>query len=123
MSATAADTRLRVSDLLRAAWPLHTAKHAAAAAGQSYRTAEGWVAERCTPSASTLFRMAERNDRLRAELLTRLVYLEMERNGGMATHQGGMGSAAPGVLPVAGRQPDAPRQEAHGSRAGLAPEG
>ena len=113
MSASASDTRLRVSDLLRSVWPLHTAKHAAAAAGQSYRTAEGWVSERCTPSASTLFRMAERNDRLRAELLTRLAYLEMERNGGTVAR----------VLPVDGEAAVSPRRKADGSRARVAKEG
>ena len=113
MSASAADTRVCVSDLLKAVWPANTAKHAASAAGQSYRTAEGWISKRCTPSASTLLRMAERNDRLRGELLARLAYMEMERNG----------RTAAGVLPVDGEQADAPRRAAAGSRARVAKEG
>ncbi len=123
MSASAADTRFRVSDLLRAAWPANTAKHAATAAGQSYRTAEGWISERCTPSATALLRMAERNDRLRKELLTRLAYLEMERNGGMATHTRGLGEAQASDLPVAGGVPAAPRKPIAGPRPRVAKEG
>lgn len=113
MSASAADTRFRVSDLMKAAWPANTAKHAATAAGQSYRTAEGWISERCTPSASTLLRMAERNDRLRAELLTRLAYMEMERNGGTQARN----------LPLDGSVSHDARRARDGSRHPLASEG
>ncbi len=102
-----------IACLLRAAWPEHTAKHAARASGLSVRTAQGWMSERFTPSAATLLRMAERNDRLRAELLARLAYMEMERNGGTAA----------GVLPVDGDAPDAPRRKAHGPRTRVATEG
>jgi hypothetical protein len=57
--------------------------------------------------------MAERNDRLRAELLTRLAYLEMERNGGTVAR----------VLPVDGEAAVSPRRKADGSRARVAKEG
>ena len=113
MTASIADTRLRVPELLRAAWPASTAKHAAAASGQSHRTAEGWISERCTPSAVTLFRMAERNDRLRRELLTRLAYMEAKANGG---------TVARGVSLERG-DAAAPGQEADGPRHGVASEG
>lgn len=102
-----------IACLFRAAWPSDTAKHAARASGLSLRTAQGWMSERFTPSAATLLRMADRNDKLRAELITRLAYLEAQRNGGMAA----------GVLPVDGtaahEEGDAPRR----ARARVAPEG
>lgn len=113
MNASVPDTRLRVSELLRAAWPISTAKHAASASGQSYRTAEGWLSERCTPSAMTLFRMAERNDRLRRELLTRLAYMEAERNEGTLA----------GILPVDGSDAHDARRTGDGSRHVVAKEG
>lgn len=72
MSATIQNTRLRVSDLLRTVWPRNAAKHAARAAGASVRTAEAWMAARCSPSADTLLRMARENDALRAEIIRML---------------------------------------------------
>jgi hypothetical protein len=67
MTATVPITRL-----LRSAWPTHTAKHAARASGLSVRTAQAWLAERCTPSAATLLLMAHHNETLRRELIARL---------------------------------------------------
>jgi hypothetical protein len=99
-----------IACLLRSVWPDDTAKHAARAAGMSHRTAQGWMAERFTPSAATLLRMAERNDHLRAELIRRL---QGNPNDGMAQ----------GVLPLARGGPAAPRHAAGGSRSGLASEG
>ncbi len=75
MSATTQNTRMlrpTFADVLKAVWPRHTSKQAAAAAGMSVRTAQAWVAARCSPSADTLFRMAARNDALRAEVLSML---------------------------------------------------
>lgn len=79
MHATQQNTRLNVMTtlaapatfgaVLRHVWPRHTAKMAAAAAGQSVRTAQAWVASRCEPSASTLLRMARENEALRIEMV------------------------------------------------------
>jgi len=69
MTATVAPT---MADLLRAAFPAHTAKRAAAAGGLSHRTVQDWLQRRCCPSADTLLRLAAENDELRAELLRRL---------------------------------------------------
>ena len=99
-----------IACLLRAAWPEHTAKHAARASGLSVRTAQGWMSERFTPSAATLLRMADRNDKLRAELVRRLTG---------NTHD----SMAPGVLPVDGNAADEARRQAYGSRVALAKKG
>jgi hypothetical protein len=69
MSATVQDTRLlRTSGLFRTVWGAGAAKQAARASGMSVRTAQAWMAERCSPSADTLLRMAARNEELRAEL-------------------------------------------------------
>lgn len=57
-----------IAALLRAVWPKNTAKHAAAAADRSHRTAERWVQGRDVPNADILLRMARRNDEMRAEL-------------------------------------------------------
>lgn len=70
MNATSATTGFSLGALLRAAWPADTAKHAARAAGKSYRTAEDWIADRFCPSSRTLLAMAEADDRLRAELIS-----------------------------------------------------
>lgn len=110
MNASLPITRFHVSDLLRAAWPRDTAKHAAIAAGQSHRTAQGWLAERFTPSAATLLRMAERNDTLRAELVR---HLTGQTNASMAE----------GVLPVDGGAFPASEQEARGQSRHLAEAG
>lgn len=69
MTATAVPT---MADLLRAAFPAHTAKRAAAAGGLSHRTVQDWLQRRCCPSADTLLRLAAENEALRAELLRRL---------------------------------------------------
>ena len=61
-----------ITCIFRSVWPRDTAKHAALAAGMSHRTAQGWLSERFTPSAATLLRMADRNDKLRAELVRHL---------------------------------------------------
>ena len=99
-----------IACLLRAAWPEHTAKPAANAAGLSVRTAQGWMSERFTPSAATLLRMADRNDKLRAELVRRLTE---QRDASMVA----------GVLPVDGEAAVSPRRKADGPRADLATEG
>lgn len=99
-----------IACLLRAAWPEHTAKHAARASGLSVRTAQGWMSERFTPSAATLLRMADRNDKLRAELVRRLMRNTDEQ-------------LAAGVLPVDGKQADEAGRQAHGPRARVAKEG
>jgi hypothetical protein len=78
MTATVPITRL-----LRSAWPTHTAKHAARASGLSVRTVQGWLAERCTPSAATLLLMAHRNETLRRELIARLESTQHEAVGQM----------------------------------------
>lgn len=75
MSATVQNTRLlRMSfaDVLRVVWPRNTAKEAANAAGMSVRTAQAWVADRCSPSWATIHRMAQSNDALRAEIISML---------------------------------------------------
>jgi hypothetical protein len=99
-----------IACLLRAAWPEHTAKHAARASGLSVRTAQGWMSERFTPSAATLLRMADRNDKLRAELVRRLMRPTDDQ-------------MAPGVLPVDGGASVAPGGATNGPRAGVASEG
>lgn len=62
-----------VPNLLRAAYPRHTAKMAASAADVPPETARNWLRSRATPSASTLLRMASRCDRL-ADALARLLH-------------------------------------------------
>lgn len=79
MSAT-----IPIACIFRTAWPEHTAKHAAKAAGLSVRTAHGWMSKRFTPPASTLLRMADRNDKLRAELIKRIALQQGYQNDGMA---------------------------------------
>lgn len=108
MSAT-----IPIACIFRSAWPQHTAKHAANAAGLSVRTAQGWMSERFTPSAATLLRMADRNEKLRAELIKRLALQQGYQNDGMAA----------GVLPVDGSAPDATRKQAARPRDDLAKEG
>lgn len=101
MSATAQITRLlRVSDIFRTVWPQHTAKHAAAASGLSLRSAQAWVAERCTPSAATLLLMAHRNDQLRAALMRELAEADQ--------HEADVQM----VLPLDGDEADPTRHEA-----------
>ena len=86
-------------DLFRAVWPRNTAKEAARCAGQSVRTAEGWLAGR-EPGSGTLMRMAARNDRLRAELLRAL---------GETPHASVV-PAATDLLALGGGRGPAPRQ-------------
>lgn len=102
-----------ITCLLRNAWPEHTAKNAARASGLSVRTAQGWLAERFTPSAATLLRMAERNDTLRGELLALLTQMERDTNAGLAA----------GVLPVDGTSPHATRNAPAQPRNPVAPKG
>jgi len=45
--------------LFRAAWPRHTAKRAAQAAGVPVETARNWVRGRASPSAELLLRIAD----------------------------------------------------------------
>lgn len=92
---------LTLADLLRAAFPLHTAKRTAAAGGLSYRTVQDWLQRRCCPSADTLLRLASENEELRAELLRRL-------GGCGVVHQ----NVAQGVSVVAGGHAAAVGQEA-----------
>jgi len=65
--------------ILREAWPRHAAKRAARAAGAPVATAKAWVAGRCIPSAETLLRMAERDERLAAAIRRRLDALDHPR--------------------------------------------
>jgi hypothetical protein len=102
-----------IACLFRTAWPRDTAKHAANAAGLSVRTAQGWMSERFTPSAATLLRMADRNDKLRAELIKRLALQQGYTDASLEM----------GVLPVDGKPTDAARRKAHGPRARVASEG
>lgn len=108
MSAT-----IPIACLLRAAWPEHTAKHAARAAGLSVRTAQGWMSERFTPSAATLLRMADRNEKLRAELILRLALQQGYSNDSMA----------PRDLPVDGNAAFEQSGTRHGSRHVVAEKG
>lgn len=59
--------------LLRDAFPRHTAKRAARAAGAPLATAKAWAAGRFVPSADTLLRMADRDDAF-ADALERLLH-------------------------------------------------
>lgn len=99
-----------IACMFRAVWPENTAKHAARASGMSHRTAQGWLSERFTPSAATLLLMAQRNEKLRAEMIRRLEGYPNE----------GMGA---GVLSVARRATDAPSRTADGPGASVAKEG
>ena len=78
MSATAQNTRnsrnpAPFSSVLKRVWPRHTAKHAAAVAQSSVRTAQAWLADRCSPSIPKLLEMAQRDDNLRAEMVRLLM--------------------------------------------------
>lgn len=101
---------ITIAPILRSAWPQNTAKHAARALGVSVRTVHGWLAERCCPSVSALLAMADRNDKLRAELIRRL---QGNLDEGMAQ----------GVLPLDGGASFAPRRAADGSSHRVAKEG
>ena len=59
--------------LLRDAYPRHTAKLAARAAGAPLAAAKAWAAGRFVPSADTLLRMADRDDAI-ADALERLLH-------------------------------------------------
>lgn len=125
MSATAQTTRMRVPDtasLLREAYPEHTAKHAARAAGVSHRTTEAWVAGRREPAGSVLLRMADACDRFAAVLETRLharrdarrTRQDAARHRGLAAEPGETtltsapgGSSSPGRSRVAPSEPGA----------------
>jgi transcriptional regulator with XRE-family HTH domain len=72
MSATA-EKGHDVPTLLREAWPRHTAKQAARAAGVPHETARNWLRGRATPSAETLLRAAAECERL-ATALERLLH-------------------------------------------------
>ena len=65
---TASKTAPHMCGLLAEAYPQHTAKLAARAAGVSHRTAEAWTTGRRSPAADVLLRMAERCDRMAAAL-------------------------------------------------------
>ena len=67
------ETVTGVRNLLRAAYPRHTAKLAAIAADVPTETSRNWIRGRATPSASTLLRMAARCDRM-ADALTRMLH-------------------------------------------------
>lgn len=99
--------------MLRSVWPDHTAKIAARASGLSVRTIQGWLSERFTPSASALWRMAARNDQMRAELIRRLTEINDDS----------MAAGAQGVLPLVGGPMDQARHPRHDARDDLAAEG
>lgn len=65
---TASGSTPRMCGLLAEAYPQHTAKLAAQAAGVSHRTAEAWTTGRRSPAADVLLRMAERCDRMAGAL-------------------------------------------------------
>lgn len=104
---------ISIAPILRKAWPSHTAKHAARELNVSPRTVHGWLAERCCPPVGLLLRMADRNDKLRAELIKRLALQEGYADDGMAK----------GVLPVDGEAPVSPHRKTNGPRARVAKEG
>ena len=88
------ETVTRVRNLLRAAYPRHTAKLAAAAADVPIETSRNWVRGRATPSASTLLVMASRCERM-ADALLRMVHdRRAARAVGTATTLHGDASAA-----------------------------
>jgi transcriptional regulator with XRE-family HTH domain len=67
---TATPQAPRMCVVLAEAYPVHTAKRAAQAAGVSHRTAEAWTTGRRSPTADVLLRMAARCDRLADALET-----------------------------------------------------
>lgn len=80
---TSAITRvLRISDLLRQVWPRDAAKLAAQHAGLSVRTAQAWMADRCSPSWDTVYQMARRNNEIRAALINALLEQDNEPTEG-----------------------------------------
>lgn len=97
--------------LMRAAWPRHTAKLAARAAAAPVATAKRWVTDKATPSATTMLRMARECERLRGELLRELgghgagvVALADDAAGARVLAAGGLVEAAGGEAP----QPQVP---------------
>ena len=87
-----------VSTLLRRAYPRHTAKLAARAAGTTPDTARAWVSGRKAPSADVLLRMADACDRFADALEARL----HDRRRARLYGQDHTGAGA--VPPVAGPQ-------------------
>jgi hypothetical protein len=71
-----------VPPLLREAYPRHTAKRAANAAGVPLETARNWVRGRAVPSADTLLRMADVCERIAHALETRLHARRADRGHG-----------------------------------------
>ena len=61
-----------IPPLLRDAWPRHTAKRAACAAGVCVETARDWVRGKSRPLAETLLRMAAKDEAMAAALRRRL---------------------------------------------------
>ena len=88
------DTGIPVCNLLRAAYPRHTAKLAAIAADVPAETSRNWVRGRATPSASTLLRMAARCDRMAAALERILHDRRVSRTAGADASTDGAGAAA-----------------------------
>lgn len=98
MSATTPEGQI-LPNLLRTAYPRHTAKLAATTADVPHETARNWTRGRAAPSLSTLLRMAARCDRM-ADALERLL------------HDRRAAAAADPVLPMAGQRAASDRGEA-----------
>lgn len=89
MTASAAGASIHA--ILCRAFPRDRAKHLARAADAPLGTARAWASGRFIPSAETLMRMAERDERLADALMARLVDARARR----AAEAQGKG-AAPG---------------------------
>lgn len=85
--------------LLREAYPTHTAKRAARAAGVPHERARGWLKGRGEPSLGFLLDWAARCDALAAALETRLHDRRAARLDGLAAAGAGA-AAAPGRRPL-----------------------
>lgn len=82
----------------------HATKRAARDADAPVGTARGWLAGRFVPSTSALIRMAQRNDRIRAELIRRLESTPHEVTGpGDLPLDGGALPGARGAVDRQGR--------------------
>ena len=127
MPSTKRDTDLSVAanltlaDLLRGAFPTHTAKRAAAAGHISHRTVQDWIQRRCCPSADTLLKMAAENEQLRAAMI---LALQGDAYAGLVTDVAGEAGAAKGqelarrggtvAAPVAGPARGVARRDGRG---------
>ena len=83
-----------IPSLLRDAWPRHTSKLAARAAGVAFETSRDWVRGHSRPLAETLLRMAANDDAMAEALRRRLDDLRADHKGGAAS------VARPAAVPV-----------------------